>query len=403
MNRRHVAMLLLLALCSSCRLPASDPPRPPMPGGPAATPSTAASGGWRYVHVGDGGRLWDVVATAPDDIWAVGAKGDAAVLVHYDGRAWRPAELPPDLGAVERQEDLLLGASGRGELWLFRPGRGTRVHHWDGTRWDERRAYPGEASDAQVFAPDDIWLLAAGRRAGHWDGTRWRTFALPVSGAALAARGPDDMWVVGHRRPDPAREEFTQPAAAHWDGRAWRPVATPAYRFPDPAPPEESAFFETAAAGPGRQAWAAGQHTFNGGEGGPEPAVPPPVVTHWNGSAWTTVTVPTQMVCCVLLAPDGTGGALLASTARGVDNTWRLTAAGTPARLPKARLPASTKPGESPWAVGDIMGMTHVPGTRLVIAVGALRRADGSTWGAVAEFRAPEQPSPVPTTAGNRR
>ncbi|SDH44626.1 hypothetical protein [Nonomuraea jiangxiensis] len=378
MKRRQAVAALLIGLCAACQVPSH-----PRPASTSLVRPSTLPGGWHYTYVGAelGGELWDLAATGPDSAWAVGAKGGKAFLLEYDGRTWRPADLPEGLGEVERKEDLRLAAAGRDDLWLFRPDpRRTRVFRRDGTGWHELPAYPWQAIDVRVFAPGDVWLLAGDRRAGHWDGTRWRTRTLPAHASALGAAAPDDMWAVGHR--DTGTGPYSQPAAMHWNGRAWRLTPTPAYRFPDPRPPEEETFLYDVVVPSGKEAWAVGVHTFNHGEGGQDPADPPPVVLRWNGSAWNRHLVPIRATCCLLLAPDGTGGVLLGTTFAGISNTWRLTADGAVAELPKMRMPRGQ--------IGDLTAMTHVPGTHTVLAVGTLR-ARGAPRITVAEFDADEE------------
>ncbi|WP_433431015.1 hypothetical protein [Nonomuraea sp. CA-141351] len=402
MKRRHVAMVLVLGLAAACQVPARDhgrptllqPPAVPTTTQAAPTPTTggspvippAAPGGWRYTYVGEelGGELWDVVATGPGDAWAVGARDGQAFLLGYDGRTWRPAQLPDGLGDIDVIGDLRLGASGPGDLWLFRPDdQGTRVFRRDGTGWRRLPPYQWQVIDAQVFSPTDVWVLADERRAGHWDGTRWRTVTLPAQASALAATAPDDMWAVGHRNLGTTPGPLTQPAAMHWNGRGWRLVPTPAYRFADPAPPEEDAFLSDVVALSAKEAWAVGEHTFNHGEGGPDPADPPPIVLRWNGSAWTRHPVPTPSICCPKLAPDGSGGVLLSSDGAGLGNTWRLAPGGTATRLPRMKVESKA----SRKQYGAIEAMAHIPGTRTVLGVG---RLSARSWSrvAIAEFNA---------------
>ncbi|MEV0229352.1 hypothetical protein [Nonomuraea sp. NPDC050786] len=395
-KRRHVAMALLLGLAAACQAPARDhgpqPPAVPTTTQAAPTPATGESpavpppapGGWRYVYVGEelGGEFWDVVATGPREAWAVGVRDGKAFLLGYDGSAWRPAPLPDGLGDIEVIGDLRLGASGQGGLWLFRSDdQGTRVFRRDGTGWRRLPPYQWHVGDAQVFAPDDVWVIAEERRAGHWDGARWRTVTLPAQAGALDAAAPDDMWAVGHRASSATPGPLTQPAAMHWNGRAWRLVPTPAYRFPDPAPPEEDAFLTGVVALSAKEAWAVGEHTFNHGEGGPDPADPPPIVLRWNGSTWSRHPVPTPPICCPKLAPDGSGGVLLGSSGPGLGNTWRLAPDGAATRLPRMKV----DPKASRKQYGSIEAMTRIPGTSTVLAVG---RLSARAWSraAIAEF-----------------
>ncbi|MER5997241.1 hypothetical protein ABT120_01620 [Nonomuraea angiospora] len=235
----------------------------------------------------------------------------------------------------------------------------------------------------RVFAPDDAWILASEGKAGHWGGTRRRTVTLPARASALAGTAPDDLWAVGHRKGNATRGPLTQPAAMHWDGRSWRLLPTPVYRFPDPAPPEEGAQLLDVVALSPKEAWTVGKHTFNHGEGGPEPAAPQPILLRWDGSAWRRHPAPASSACCAKLAVDGTGGILLSSSGVGLGNTWRLTPDGVMTRL--SRMKVEVKVSRRQY--GEIQAMTGIPGTGTVLAAGTL---SARTWSraAIAEFRA---------------
>jgi hypothetical protein len=85
---------------------------------------------WSVAYTGaDGSSLSAVAVSSPADVWALGTAGQGAsgslagkpLLVHWDGRTWRPVAFPGTTGR-------LLAAAG-GRAWIIGgppPGRGWR-------------------------------------------------------------------------------------------------------------------------------------------------------------------------------------------------------------------------------------------------------------------------------------
>jgi hypothetical protein len=119
-----------------------------------ATPLTARSGNgalvahyagehWQQVGSEVAGALSGVAATGPDDVWAVGQDQDPnhpdlPLILHYDGHAWAPADVPvmagqPWLTAV--------ACAGRDNVWAVGGKRrddggvGPFILHFDGSAW----------------------------------------------------------------------------------------------------------------------------------------------------------------------------------------------------------------------------------------------------------------------------
>jgi hypothetical protein len=119
-----------------------------------ATPLTARSGNgalvahyagehWQQVGSEVAGALSSVAATGPDDVWAVGQDQDPnhpdlPLILHYDGHAWAPADVPvmagqPWLTAV--------ACAGRDNVWAVGGKRrddggvGPFILHFDGSAW----------------------------------------------------------------------------------------------------------------------------------------------------------------------------------------------------------------------------------------------------------------------------
>jgi hypothetical protein len=172
--------------------------------------------------------------------------------------------------------------------------------HWDGTSW-RRFALPNPArySDLQIAGvaasgPDNVWAVGeifdpdrviARPAVFRWNGRTWNWVPSPRATKASVELGSvavsgRDVWVVGTRRGDGV--SAMRPFAMHHDGTSWQVSAIP--------PSSEQWHWLTGAAidGEGR-VWAAG--TFQGGD----PSVDVdqlPVVEGWNGTRWSTATLP---------------------------------------------------------------------------------------------------------------
>jgi PKD repeat protein len=160
-------------------------------------------------------RLEDVVAIAPDDVWAVGHSRNLTelyrtLILHWDGTQWSVTPSPNLPG-----ENFLYGVSGTSarDVWAVGwawDGIASRqiFLHWDGFSWSQVEgpggptACVGCTGDVLAMGPDDVW--AVGSTLGHWDGTGWTLVPNPeVPGAigiamrSLARIGSCDAWSVG--------------------------------------------------------------------------------------------------------------------------------------------------------------------------------------------------------------
>src|SRR5262249_31531255 len=90
---------------------------------------------------------------APNDVWAFGGTVGQSLMYQLVGPAWTPVAVP-NAGALQ---------------------------------------------SAATIASDDIWVLGT-TGILHWNGSAWSVVAgalLPTYPVAIAAAGPDDIWVVG--------------------------------------------------------------------------------------------------------------------------------------------------------------------------------------------------------------
>ena len=157
-------------------------------------------------------ELRDVVALAPNDVWAVGSSRNItenyrSFALHWDGSAWSVVPTPNLPG-----ENILHGVSGRasndvwavGFSWDGVTGRQIFLH-WDGSSWTQvgnPTDCDGCTGDVLAMGPDDVW--AVGSEIGHWNGSAWTVVPNPtIPGASglvlrgLARVGSCDAWSVG--------------------------------------------------------------------------------------------------------------------------------------------------------------------------------------------------------------
>ena len=123
--------------------------------------------------------------------------------------------------------------------------------------------------------------------AEHWTGAGWSATKVPLgpvypSGEqaaqlnGVAEVAPGDGWAVGTVSDSASLSSRT--LAYHWNGTAWTLSPTP-----DPAGPAQPNQLNAVAARAGNDVWAAGGDGYNPARS---------LVLHWNGSAWTGVSVP---------------------------------------------------------------------------------------------------------------
>jgi hypothetical protein len=186
----------------------------PVPDGQAAPFAVHWDGdGWTVVETFDfryWSTLFDVSATGPDDVWAVGSRSvrvdegsvyERALALRWDGAAWRAVKVPV---VANRAAYLLesVDARTRRDAWAVGViSRATTTDalsfHWNGERWrpvptvDTSETFELLA-DVAIQERDRAWAVGFGYHAGRardetvivrWNGTRWRRVPSPNGGA----------------------------------------------------------------------------------------------------------------------------------------------------------------------------------------------------------------------------
>ncbi|MGI8333336.1 hypothetical protein ACRYCC_25575 [Actinomadura scrupuli] len=169
-----------------------------LPGGPIALRWDGAQ--WIRIPAPgpDRGRLLAVAGIAPDDVWAVGTTGSGALIMHFDGRAWRRERCPSGRSSLT---DVV--ALPDGSAWA---AGGDGLLHWNGRRW--RRVDPGLGSvnTLAALSPTEVWAAGGRGELARFDGEKWHRAdsPAPLDGAAVwlgaASVAPDTVWMVGSQR-----------------------------------------------------------------------------------------------------------------------------------------------------------------------------------------------------------
>lgn len=253
-------------------------------------------------------ELHSVSGSSANDVWAVGSSHDGTLpsrtlIQHWDGTQWNIALSPsPDKQFNELRGVAAISAN---DAWAVGYRGGTKTEtpietfilHWNGTSWIQVES-PNVAGGAnQLFgitaiSANDIWAIgtAAGAPLSmHWNGNTWSI--VPVdrdSGlsteklTAVSGTAANDIWAVGDGKGIFTNQTFA--TIRHWDGARWTQKVCRAASGSNPPDGYEGggpdAYFTGVAATASNDVWAVGVR----GSG--------PMILHWDGKAWTTVTHP---------------------------------------------------------------------------------------------------------------
>ena len=215
----------------------------------AASVSAGATTGCTRKHVdlglGAPSSLSAVSALGPNDVWAAGVWGNGAgrpLVEHYDGHRWRKI--------------------GAGPLGL------------------------GGLSDVAAISPHDIWAAGPTNALGqgglsHWDGRRWARAPLPkrVRGVDALSVADGVVWLLAH------------------DGNGWTMALRRTghrWQFRQAGLPRRYA--NEPGNGSGRDiAMVSSRDGWIVGSGAAASGADQSFVTHWNGRAWRTISVPSAL------------------------------------------------------------------------------------------------------------
>jgi hypothetical protein len=343
-SRRGLTLAAAAAVLTSAALGASA-------SGPtaASADTSQVSGvktpGWRVVQtIGPAKSNLSGLLTADSakDAWSVWTGPRPALVERWTGSAWIRVPLPGRLDANVASA-VAMGASSASDFWLFDTYRTIAALRWTGSTWRLqpvpswvlRRDSTGTVNaTSAVFSPRNVWVfsLGAGTYAAHYNGHTWTKVKLPAAPLDVSAPAPDDIWALG-----PAIN-----FVMHWNGKKWGTIGLPLLPLPKGA---TVSYSNVTATGP-KDAWLFRTISFPS-------RLPVTAIMHWNGTSWTTVASPADIVGS--MAPDGNGGLW----ADGIDinpgGFWLLY------HLVAGHWTEYTPPGVD---IHSPTPLTHIPGTR---------------------------------------
>jgi len=252
--------------------------------------------------------LYSVSGKSVNDVWGVGSSysgnGPGRTLIeHWDGTQWRVVQSPsPDSQFNELRG---VAAISTNDVWAVGYRGGTKsetpietlILHWDGASWSQVPSPNIPAGANQLFgitaiAANDIWAVGAAGGAPlalHWNGSAWSV--VYVQGdkglsteklTAVSGAAGNDVWAVGDGKGIFTNQTFA--TIRHWDGARWTDKLCRASSASNPPDGYEGsgrdAYFTGVAAAARNDVWAVGVR----GSG--------PIILHWDGQAWTTITHP---------------------------------------------------------------------------------------------------------------
>ncbi len=196
--------------------------------------------------------LNDVVALAPNNVWAVGANDGfhSTIAMQWDGAAW--SIVPTPNGGMFGDDNVLtsVAAVSANDIWAvgyIYPKGGTPTTlsiHWNGSQWTLVNTpnpgnYARRLDGVTAIAANDVWAVGNySANSGstytplflHWNGTQWQHVASPEIGDYnslddVYAIAPNDIWAVGTT----AGCDFCpfQSLTMHWDGTVWAQEYSP--------------------------------------------------------------------------------------------------------------------------------------------------------------------------------
>ncbi|HET6577559.1 MAG TPA: hypothetical protein VFG66_04515 [Gemmatimonadales bacterium] len=296
--------VLLSDVAETCTVAGDNPRTVTVPAGGTveltfAVVCTGSVARWTPMVSGTRADLLDVWGASAADVFAVGEldtpRRVASVIMHYDGSGWSQQLDQTDLE--------LQGVWGSSTADVYAVGFDfdpstpiARVLHFDGTRWSE---IPGFASldGSEEFTLLSVWGSAAsdvfavgGAFDGrfdrtlifHFDGSGWRR--MSVAGEVLPAlndvwgSSATDVWAVG-------RDQVADPSAGvilHYDGASWTPVLQHEGLVPNAV--WGSSATNVFTVGFQVDETPSGEFTVTG------------VVWHYDGTAWTPMSLPSAAV-----------------------------------------------------------------------------------------------------------
>ena len=367
-----------------------------------AGPAVAASA-WVITPTADpspASQLLAVGARTGTDAWAVGIfpgpnddDGGVMLTEHWNGTTWSHVPTPN----VFRFDEKLLAVSpaAANDVWAVGLTKRTGfahtdplAAHYDGRSWTfvTTPAQPGGSRSALFgvanLGANNAWAVGhSGDNKAlveHWDGTAWTRITVPdpkapagmtFAGATLnglSARSATDIWAAGTFQAGQGTNVNSFTLTMHWNGTRWSIVPSPNPATPSPVNGVRQTLNGVVAISP-TDAWAVG-NTVDTVSGSFQPDRP--IAFHWNGTAWSTTTLPSGK------------GLLTSVTASSPTSVWAAGAVGA-TTVAMHWNGSAWAPETTPIDAGGeslLKGIGAVPGSATEVwAVGFTLANDGNT------------------------
>jgi hypothetical protein len=268
-----------------------------------AIPATAnaASATWTVGHPPytaiDGvpyAPLTAISAISASNVWAVGQDSGTPLLDHYNGSSWSQSTLPSGPCSLFEADCNLTGVSGTSASDVIAIGDGTiptssgweletLAYEYNGSAWSALTvpaSIPYSAFEhVQEFSATNAWVVGTAPNAAdtatdvaavNWNGSTWTEDTIPVTGTgnltvnAISGDSASDIWVAGETATRGYTGGTRTSVLLHYNGSAWSQVTVP----------DSSGLLDVDALSP-TDAWAIAADGS---------------VLSWNGSAWSVVT-----------------------------------------------------------------------------------------------------------------
>jgi hypothetical protein len=235
-----------------------------------------------------------VSAISASNVWAVGQSSGTLLLDHYNGSSWSQSTLPSGPCSVFEADCNLTGVSGASASNVIAIGDGTiptssgwqletLAYHYNGSAWSQLTvpaSIPYSAFEhIQTFSATDAWAVGTAPDATdtgsvvaavNWNGSTWTQVATPLDTTAnltvnaISGDSASDIWVVGETATRGYTGGTRTSVLLHYNGSTWSQVTVP----------DSSGLLDVDAVST-TDAWAIAADGS---------------VLNWNGSAWSVVT-----------------------------------------------------------------------------------------------------------------
>jgi hypothetical protein len=330
----------------------------------ALTAATTSAQTWRLTFTAARPNQYlsynTVAALGSKDVWSLGTANSPEVTSvplarHWNGDSWARVALPSGLvGSIKSSY-----AASPTNVWAGvdgdQDGGEPTLLHWNGTTWSIAKQWNvyddgGDLSGVTALSATNVWAYGpqnAGLGVWHYDGATWSQVSGSFGILAASALSASNIWAIC----DTASTSYI----CHYNGTSWSHVA---------ATLSGDTLYNVLSINTS-SVWAVGLHGYGANE--------TPLLLHWNGKAWQTVSVPGHWGI-TSVARNGSGGIWLAGQSPYTTGSTVVlkdrSARGVYAVGKIAAWPAGTKP--------SISAIRYVPGTAHTMwAVGSIDPSNG--------------------------